>query len=206
MAGDVESYLAAAPLRQSDGGEAQHGKRRWLVLLIVLVGHLAALHWAMRHAMQARDRGQDRPVDVTLIEPEASRPIPELRKAPPSQRRSPIVLPEQPAIATKSAPPATDPSPPHVTLFNPDGSLRLPSEAKPQRGLPEPDIIKGRELMGRGLDCEAPDAPGSGESLGEGVARKYLSWIGLYNPYSAQHRAELREERKERCKRWRGQS
>ena len=206
MAGDVQSFLDAAPLRRVDVDHAHRGKRRWLLLLGVLIAHSAGLYWAMRNGVGPRNRDSDKPIEIALIEQPVFAPVPELRKAAPSLPRSRDVRPATATVSPNREPQPAEPATPSVTIFNPDGSLQLPPQAKPQRGLPEPDIVKGRELMGRGLDCEAPDALGSGESLGEGVARKYLAWIGLYNPYSAQLRAEQRAERHERCKRWRGQT
>lgn len=206
MAGDVQLYLDAAPFPKTNGAGTRVGQRRWRALLLVLAAHLAGLFWAVRNGIEVRDREAEKPIEVALIERPVSSPIPELRKAPPSPQHSPIVRPAVPSVSAKAKPSSTEPPAPSVSLFNTDGSLRMPPEAKAPRGLPEPDVIKGRELMSRGLDCEAPDALGSGESLGESVARKYLAWIGLYNSYSAQRRAELLEERKERCKRWRGQT
>ena len=89
-----------------------------------------------------------------------------------------------------------------MQLFNRDGSVLAPAEPKPSPQPFEADVAKGRELMGRGLSCESPDALGGHESLGEGVARKYLSWVGMYNPFKAQLRAEQAAERLARCKHW----
>jgi hypothetical protein len=206
MAGDIQSYLDAAPLPHPVSEAVKRKYPLLPVMLAVAAAHLSALFWAMRDDGKFGFRDIGRPIEVALIEPPQARPVPELQKASPALRLSPFARRPAPSVSANPAPQIAVPTAPSVTLFNPDGSLRLPLEAKPQKGLPEPDIAKGRELMSRGLDCEAPDALGSGESLGESVARKYLSWIGMYNPYSAQRRAELLEERKQRCKRWRGQS
>lgn len=84
-------------------------------------------------------------------------------------------------------------------LFNPDGTIQVggtdpiaPAAPKTEReaGLARWSTIEkaGENL----LNCRksrlakgyAPD-----ESVGSGVARKYLRWVGLYDPHDTQKRA-----------------
>ena len=95
-------------------------------------------------------------------------------------------------------------APPAPKLFNPDGSIRLGDAAPklPQAPANPQEAAKARwaEIRHAGenpLDCKktrfaqnfAPD-----ESVGSGIARKYLSWVGLYDPHDTEKRARRAAE------------
>jgi hypothetical protein len=156
------------------------------------------------------------PIQVVLIEPESAIP-------PPPEPEPPIVArPSRIAIAppTLKAPPPPPPRPaedseemrarlgaagaaaPAPQLFNPDGSIRLGSDAAPaaQRAPKNPqEAAKARwaqiEKRGNPVDCHktrfarafAPD-----EDAGDKVARKYLKWIGLGDMEAIEHRNQQR--------------
>ena len=209
MAGDVQSYLQAAPWPRRPaevGRDAASAKPAWPILLAVLIAHVCAVYWTVRQRLESREADVGRTIAVRLIDPPEARQVIATPAGPDHSHRVRAARHSGSAIPADAPAPSISSAAPDALIFNPDGSLHLPLEKNPGKGIPAPDVAKGRELMGRGLDCEAPDALGTGESLGEETARRYLSWIGLYNPYAAQRRAELLEERKARCRRWRGES
>ena len=81
-------------------------------------------------------------------------------------------------------------------LLNPDGSIRLPAEPVPYAAT---KLQISAELMQRGhnlLHCRQTlfaNAHARDESVGDGIARKYLAWIGLYNANFAEWKAAQRQ-------------
>jgi hypothetical protein len=81
-------------------------------------------------------------------------------------------------------------------LFNPDGSIRIPSEPPLHARTPQQ---LSAELMQRGhniLHCrQSRFASGykRDESVGDEIARKYLVWIGLYNADFVERKAAQRQ-------------
>ncbi|MET0224902.1 MAG: hypothetical protein ABW187_00510 [Dokdonella sp.] len=181
-----------------------------LVTVLELIGFAAGMHSYRRAPAQ-------RPViEVKLIEPEPVLPPPPPDPEPPQfvRRQSRIVIaPPKVRTTPPPAPPqetsdamtarmgnAGAPAPP-PQLFNPDGSIRLGEAGKivtaPSAPKNPQEAAKARwaEIQKKGenpLDCKktrfaqafAPD-----ESVGSGIARKYLSWAGLYDPHDTQKRA-----------------
>ncbi len=175
-------------------------------LLIVAAMHFIALYVVTQTHLVRLVTPDDVPLAVSLLatpQPEPDLPQPQRRTSPRSHKlpTPPVTIrashSDQPTAAAAAAP---------LQLFNRDGSVRLPDAPDDPSRPFDADVAKGRELMGRGLDCEKPDALSTHESLGEEVARKYLSWIGMYNSFSAERRAELRDEKIARCARWKAQS
>ena len=103
-----------------------------------------------------------------------------------------IVTGEKSSVATALQ---TEPPVP-LQLFNADGSVRLP-DAVPRLGKSTSQQL-GAELMQRGhnvLHCrQTRFASGyeRDESAGDGIARKYLSWVGLYNTEFVERQAARR--------------
>ncbi|UXI67286.1 hypothetical protein [Tahibacter amnicola] len=93
-------------------------------------------------------------------------------------------------------------------LYNADGSLRVapPAEesAKPMDPLSQ-GLAAAKELRQRGhnvVRCKSTrfaKAYTPDESVGEGIARKYLSHVGLYNPHTAQEAAVRASEASASC-------
>lgn len=206
MAADCQSFIEAAPSfgRTSPFVRKPMSRPVAAALGIVLAIHAVLIALALRTADIGKRVSVDTILDIALIA--APPPIPPLPQPSPhtvtrirTPTRAPVVAPTTAPTVHEASPAADTPS---VQLFNRDGSVLAPAEPKAAPQPFEADIAKGRELMGRGLSCEGPDALGGHESLGEGVARKYLSWIGMYNPFNAQLRAEQAAERLARCKHW----
>lgn len=128
-----------------------------------------------------------RPSRIAIAPPRAKTPPPAPRPAEDSD-----AIRARIGSAGAAAPPPQ--------LFNPDGSIRVggatpvaPVAPKTQReaALARWSSIEkgGRNL----LDCRKSRlAKGYAldESVGSGVARKYLSWVGLYDPHDTQKRAQ----------------
>ncbi len=175
----------------------------------VLLHGIAAI-W-LYHLMRIAptpDRGR---VEVRLLDAAPTEPaLPE----PPQKARTDIGFVPPPTVArpprAPAPPPAAETRGPEPTitvdtarLFHADGSVRIPRMQEPPKLSPHAEgIQRGREMMARGLDCEAhaADDVAHRESVGEEVTRKYLAWIGLYNPAAAQLRAEQEEQRQTRCR------
>ena len=93
------------------------------------------------------------------------------------------------------------------SLYNPDGSLRTaPAVAAPQARTPlEKDLAVAAEMSKRGhnvIRCKRTrfaNAYSPDETVGDKAARKYLGWVGLYNPARAKRSAELAMEARENC-------
>lgn len=204
--------LAHARARTS---RAPSGLRIGAIAAAILLHLFAAsfLYLLMRaRAVLDQDRIEVRLLDAVPVEPALPEPPPLPPKAPPpTAAKSPPARTPAAPVRTQPAAQAEADAPPKsidtATLFRADGSIRLPPPGAAPKAAPhEENIERGRALMARGLDCDvhAPDDLAHRESLGEEVARKYLSWVGLYNPAAAQHRAEQEEKRQTRCRMWKG--
>jgi hypothetical protein len=103
------------------------------------------------------------------------------------------VIAAAPSVAPAAAPSEIAVSP---QLFNPDGSIRIPSEPRLHTRTP---LQLSAELMQRGhniLHCrQSRFASGykRDESVGDGIARKYLVWIGMYNADFVERKAAQRQ-------------
>ncbi|HEY0233258.1 MAG TPA: hypothetical protein VGC55_18565, partial [Dokdonella sp.] len=186
-----------------------------LITVLELLGFAAGMH-PYRHPAAQRSVLQ-----VVLIEPEPLVPPPPPDPEPPQFVRRPsriAIAPPKVRTTPPSTPPAESsdamtarmgnagaPAPP-PQLFNPDGSIRLgegsTAIAPPSAPKNPQEAAKARwaEIQKKGenpLDCKktrfaqafAPD-----ESVGSGIARKYLSWAGLYDPHDTQRRAQRAAE------------
>lgn len=187
------------------------GARIGMIVLAVAL-HLAAavgLYLLMRPTPTLdQERIAVRLIDAAPSEPELPEPPPAPPQAavakslPPRMARPAIAAP--PADAGRAEPRATVET---MRLFRADGAVRLPEAPEAPKPTPHAGALeRGRELMARGLDCEThgPDDLAHRESAGEEVTRKYLAWIGLYNPAGAMRRAEDEERRQTRCRMWKG--
>ncbi|MEP7042442.1 MAG: hypothetical protein ABI843_05235 [Dokdonella sp.] len=193
-------------------------RRLWLlgVLAALLITALELLGFAAGMHPYPRQAAQRSVIQVVLIEPEPEVPAPPPEPEPPQfvRRPSRIVIAPPKVRTTPPAASATETSDamtarigvagtpvPPTQLFNPDGSIRLgegsTAIAPPSAPKNPQEAAKARwaEIQKKGenpLDCKktrfaqafAPD-----ESVGSGVARKYLSWAGLYDPHDTQRRA-----------------
>jgi hypothetical protein len=92
-------------------------------------------------------------------------------------------------------------------LYNADGSLSVPRSegvAKPRNALAE-GLAAAAEMHSRGhnvVRCRSTRFAGAwkpDESVGEQVSRKYLSYVGLYNPHSAATAAGRAADATEAC-------
>ncbi|WP_343793832.1 hypothetical protein [Dokdonella soli] len=155
-------------------------------------------------------------IHVTLIEP-----ITEVPPPPPEPEPPIVVRASRIAIAPPQV--RAPPPPPHPAeassemqgrlgeagaaapqLFNPDGSIRLgggaPTLPQAPKNPQEAGKARWAEIQKAGqnpLNCRktrfarnfAPD-----ESVGSGIARKYLAWAGLYDPHDTERRAQRADE------------
>ncbi|HEY0179848.1 MAG TPA: hypothetical protein VGC30_09490 [Dokdonella sp.] len=190
----------------------------WFVAILLTLLELVGFGLAMRSYPQ-RAPLRSPPVQVVLIEPEPPAvPPPPEPEPPPFVRRPSRVAVAPPKVRTpppKSAPAAPSDemrarigeagaAAPAPQLFNPDGSVRLdapvPAAPKPAENPREAAAQRWADIEQRGrnpLNCKktrfarafAPD-----ESVGSGIARKYLAWAGLYDPHDTQKRAERAAE------------
>lgn len=153
------------------------------------------------------------PIQVDIIGPAVVLPLPEPPQPPPLVRGTsvPVVpdevvvrLPEQHTTQGERATSARsgDAPVPDLKLFNADGSIRLPeAQAVPPPSARERARQEWAQLQQRGhnvIDCERTqfsDTYTPDESLGDGVARRYLSWIGLVDHEVLQRNAERRRPR-----------
>jgi hypothetical protein len=206
MPADRQLLLEAAPpLKKSVVLTGSRARSARFVLAAIVMLHATAIYLATRSLSLPPARQSEGALSVSIV---ATPPEPALPVPTPHLNRARPVPPAAMMRVTRSAPVAEPSNHTHssVQIFNRDGSVALPRVAAPQKSPFDADVVKGRELMSRGLDCDPGDPLSTHESLGEEVARKYLGWIGLYNGYAAERRAELHEERKQRCARWKGQS
>lgn len=80
-----------------------------------------------------------------------------------------------------------------------DGSIRLPSKSAQTRDTGVADMRHFQSQPCRGTRFAYSYKRGQDETLGAEVARKYLSWIGLYNPLNEQQYRERREWHDQAC-------
>lgn len=192
-----------------------------LILLAIFVLHLA-LMLALREAMRPLPYiplDDMMPIEVGLIE---LPPLPEPVARKPDAIRLAIdqnghaanaPAPPRPALAARKAMPAalntqggdTLVETPILTkLFNPDGSLRLP-ESQRRKDQFNFDISAGLEMRKRGhnvIRCQPSNFSGTYspyESAGAEFARKYLGFIGLYNPHTAEKTSKRVADAKAAC-------
>jgi hypothetical protein len=188
-------------------GKARTERLRWPVVLawaLTMGLHGAALCWLTRDAApDRRTAGEAVSTNDRLILQLLSRP-PMAR--PPMKQRTPnkpgelvrpkAALAQAPAPAraaalSSSAPSAarapvgtSSPAPPQ--LYNTDGSIRW-SAAAPGAAVRAGNVADMRHFQQ--LPCHDTRfahayARAQDETAGAGFARKYLSWIGLYNPHT----------------------
>ena len=157
------------------------------------------------------------PIQVVSIDLEQEFPIPPEPVPPAIVTRPSKIAVEPPKIKTPPPPPrpaedsdglrarigeAGSAAPP--VLFNPDGSIRMNDVAPVAPVAPKTEreaalarwssIEKGGKNL---LNCRKSKLAGGyapDESVGSGVARKYLSWVGLYDPHDTQKRAQRAEQ------------
>ncbi|NCT69005.1 MAG: hypothetical protein GXC76_15365 [Rhodanobacteraceae bacterium] len=171
-----------------------------LFALLITLAELGGFAIAMRDFRALRPRPSP-PIQVSLIVPFEQLPPPPPEPEPPIVARSSRIAIAPPEV--KTTPPPPRPAESATTtqgrlgsagaaapqLFNPDGSIRLggggaPSLPKAPANPREAAKARWAEIEARGnpLDCRktrfakafAPD-----ESVGNGIARKYLKWVGL---------------------------
>lgn len=153
------------------------------------------------------------PVQVSLIDAAPVFPVPDLPIPPPLPRGRSV--PVAPAQATPTLPEhsarqgeratsarSADSEPAQVRLFEQDGSIRMPQQQEPATTTArERARQEWADLQQRGhnvVDCERTlfsDNYTPDESLGDGVTRKYLSWIGLVDHEVLRRNAERRRPR-----------
>lgn len=174
---------------------------RMLACLLVLLLHTLGVI-LLRRAMLPAPMLPQSAVEVRLLAQNPEPPLPEpahdVRKVRP---RPLTVLPRTPTTPMTTQSAVSTPAQ-ELHLFNVDGSVHLPSD-KPYVAAPEE---QGRELRSRGhniVHCrQTRFAQGyqREETVGEGISRKYLKWIGLYNAAYVEAKAAQREaERAAAC-------
>ncbi|MEO8011896.1 MAG: hypothetical protein ABI650_09655 [Dokdonella sp.] len=199
---------------------AAHVTRRAAIALAVLALALnAALLFGLHEVMVVSpyaERASDA-IQVSVIEPVQALPIPD-EPQPAVFVRRPSRIAIQPPQARVTPPPPTpaaftesdarigaagDAAP---RLFNADGSLRMPQTSTridPERVANPQEAGKAAwaEIEKRGetpLDCERTrfaDSFRRDESVGDGISRKYLSWIGLADRAVIEERAAQKAQR-----------
>ena len=202
--------------------------RVWMTLVIaaILLLHLA-LMLAVRQQMRPRDsdlRPPDSVIHVNLIElppPAELPPVPiqmptlivtgaqagTANNSPAPPRPAPAARPVAPAAPSTEGVEGIVATPTAPHLYNPDGSLHLslPTQTAPTQQPLQAGIAAGKEMLRRGhnvVRCKrsrfanayAPD-----ESVGDKVARKYGSLVGMYNPHSADKLAERQADAAAAC-------
>ncbi len=165
-------------------------------LVITLLLHAVMLLWLLRPAMIGARPLSNRTIDpshrlqLRLFAPRPSKRFRQRSMAAVAFARHSNPLPPRP-VASVPRMPSSVPKPgspaPVVTvlpasLFNRDGSIRIPREALKLRAADAVDMRHFQQLPCHGTRWSDTAARGQNESLGAEVARKYLSWIGLYNP------------------------
>ncbi|WP_440222312.1 hypothetical protein ACQQ2N_14615 [Dokdonella sp. MW10] len=184
--------------------------------LLLNLGWVLTLHGVMLTG-EAPDAGVA--IQVSVIEPPTTYEVPP-EPEPPAFERRPSRIVVAPPTAKTPPPPRVEEAPsttsarigsagtPAPKLFNPDGSLRLPEAGAVRIGpAPEPEnpqaaaSARWAEMQERGenpLDCTRTRfAKGfrTDQSVGDRVAGKYLSWIGLADQQGIAERAAAREQR-----------
>ena len=196
--------------------------RLWLVAIALLAVHLLWLLALTAGMRPARQPATPAPISVRLVEIEESpaaevapRELPPLTvQAPPEGRAANSPAPARPAAPARPVASALPQAgaqegvvaSPAPRLYNPDGSLRVPHAAP---ATPRDPLAQGMqaaaELAARGhnvVRCRPTRFAGAwkpDESVGDEVARKYLGFIGLYNPHSAARTAERAAEATAAC-------
>jgi len=84
-------------------------------------------------------------------------------------------------------------------LYSTDGSIRLPGVSMQTRDTGIADMRHFQNQPCRGTRFSHTFSRGQDETLGAEVARKYLSWVGLYNPQKEQEYRERREWHDQAC-------
>ena len=196
--------------------------RRWVVSGLVLallatVLELAGFASGMRSSVPVPAAAPSEPVRVVLIdespfpvppEPEpppfVARPSrvavapPETRQAPPPPRAA-----EEASSAMQARMGGAGAASGKPQLFNSDGSVRIDPGAvtAPARPRTKRDeaIARWSEIEDRGnpVDCRKTrfaESFSRDESMGDGVARKYLKWIGLADPVGIEERHRARSQ------------
>lgn len=185
-----------------------------LLALLMTVVELVGFGLGMRHPL--RETHRDSPILVTVIDLAENLPVPGEPEPPAFVPRPSKVLVESPKIRIKPPPlppaEASDAMSARIgsagspaRLFNPDGSIALPSAptAAPTKPSNQQEIGRARwaDLQHRGenpLDCKrtrfARDFK-TDQSLGDEVASKYLKWIGLADGEAIAHRQQQRAQR-----------
>jgi len=188
-----------------------------LFAIVLTVIELVGFGVGMRQQIAREVRPKLPPVvQVILIEPPPTLPIPPEPEPPQFVPRASKVLVEAPKVKLPPPPqPAEEDSDAMrarigasgagaARLFNPDGSIRLGAPVAPKAEPANPhEAAKARwaEMEKRGdnpLDCKRTRFARSfsrDESVGDEVSRKYLKWIGLGDGEAIQHRAEQRAQR-----------
>jgi len=221
---DLRFATDALPWQRSLRWAGPARDRRLLALgivLAVLITVLELLGFAAGMHPYRRTVSQRSVIQVVLIEPEPEIPPPPPEPEPPEFVRRPSRIAIA-APKVRTTPPPTAPAEtsdamtarignagtaaPPPQLFNADGSIRLGAGSTAVTAPSAPknpqEAAKARwaEIQKKGenpLDCKktrfaqafAPD-----ESVGSGIARKYLSWAGLYDPHDTQRRAQRAAE------------
>lgn len=187
--------------RMQGGSASRRFQRRIVAAWVVALGLHAVLLLVMLRpgqggfsvplrAVQGEDRLQ---VRMRVASPAV--------QAPPA-----IVMPAPVRVGTRSITPSTatvgTPAPrastnqgegrasPALQLRNVDGSIRLPAKPAQTRAAGIADMRHFQKAPCRGTRFARSYSRGQDETLGAEVARKYLSWIGLYNPLKEQQYRE----------------
>ena len=198
--------------------------RRFLALsllfaLLITALELAGFALGMRsYRAHPQASNANQVVQVILLEPEPITPPPPEPEPPTFVRHPSKIAIAPPRVRSTSQPPRpAEPSDamsgrlgsagaavPAPKLFNPDGSIRLGTGAPtlPQAPKNPQEAGKARwaaiQRAGQNpLNCNTTRfAKGYAldESVGSGIARKYLSWAGLYDPHDTEKRATLAAE------------
>jgi hypothetical protein len=193
---DAATALIRARALTRRDAEATQPKHIRRVALIVGIGANLLVIFALYEAMRPQQASEDKSIQVQMFaEAPAEPPLPEPAPAPaavvqPARSVSRTVLPApSPTTTVLAMPSPTKKSDMPSQLFNPDGSIRLAPAASLTPH--EQGLERSRELMSRGhnvLHCRQSSYAESykaDESLGDEIARKYLSRVGLYSEYSA---------------------
>ncbi len=174
-------------------------KPRAFTLAIIVLAHVLLLFVLVDHGVRQSLASGSLRVEFILA-PQAERPL----RIPRQSADIPGIAKKRVHVVSKSSsgepPRGDDQRIQSLRVFDTNGGVILAKEKAAQPNSFDINVTEGRELMGRGLNCVYANE--HHESLGESTARKYLAWLGLYNPYAANRSAELEEEREERCKRW----
>lgn len=205
--GSLRLASDALPWQRSLRWERPVRERRvfWLGLVLAFaftVVELAGFVLGMHSYRSAHWRRATAPqvITVQLIES-----VSEPAAAPPEPEPALVVRPSRVAIAPpqvrQNPPPAHAEEPSdamRVRLGDGQAPLKAPAEPAPKTAREAAQQHWARiEERGNPLDCRKTRFAGAfarDESVGDKVARKYLSWIGLADPQAIEHRARRRAE------------